>query len=107
MSGHVSVKGSKGSYGKVVYIVDGLEYLLKCRANSVSPFSCYSRFYVYRKYKQLGIELELNGKCKNAVTHAIRHMVAREEEKAGFSEKQTQRHLGHKNSKSTTHYRGS
>ncbi len=105
-SGHVSIKGSKGSYGKIIYVVDSLEYLLRCKNNSLNPFEGYSRFYVYRQFKKLGIELQLNGKKKNAVTHAIRHVVAREEKNAGFSKKQTQRHLGHRNSKSTDHYRG-
>jgi integrase len=103
--GHVFIKGKKGSNDKVLHTGECESYFLKCRINSVDPFFGLNRFFVYRLFKSMGIVFEKKGNKNKAVTHAIRNLVSIDQQKNGFSIESTKTHLGHKNIKSTKHYR--
>lgn len=102
--GHIRIKGSKGSSDRVVRVFDGLDYMLRCKENSVAPFRDISRYYVYREFKKLGITHKFFGKAKASVTHFFRQLVSRSMEEENFTDEQRRQFLGHKGKSSLKHY---
>ena len=103
-SGHIRIKGSKGSDDRIVQVhVTRANYLVFLN-QPVKIFDGYSRFWVYREFKKLGIGKRYKGKQKRSVTHYFRQENARLMESSGFDTSIRQKHLGHKSSNSIKHY---
>lgn len=78
--------------------------ILSMGKNSRQIFEGYSRHWVYREFKKLGIEIEVKKGGKKAVTHAGRHLVAQELKSSGDPVTSIQGFYQHKSVKSTEHY---
>lgn len=105
-SGHVKIKASKGSANRIVFSGFAREYMISCKSNNVSPWAGYSRFFVYREFRKMGLMVQVSGNKNKSVTHAIRHVVAESMERAGMQLKDTAQLLGHKSENSTGYYHG-
>ena len=103
-SGHVKISGLKNSYDKIIFHSETVTYLLRCRSNSVDPFSEFNRFFVYRCYKKAGISFRFPGNCVNSVTHSFRHVNSALLKAESVATETIQKHIGHKSSKSTKYY---
>lgn len=75
-SGLVYIRGLKGSSDKFLQVSYLLDVFLSFRSRSKPLSYYYSRFFMYRLYKKLGISLIKDGHKNKAVTHAGRHMLA-------------------------------
>jgi site-specific recombinase XerD len=100
------VRGSKRSNDRLIQSVSyssDLFFYLKTfgRIDNV-----YSRFYIYRLCKKLGISFESSISSKISVTHAGRHLFAEILNESGVSLENIQSFVGHKSSKSTQCYVG-
>jgi integrase len=105
-TGHVTIRGSKGSKNRTVLMVGAKQYLVNCRKNNVYPFEGISRFHVYRAYKSVGIWAYFNGNEKASVTHFFRHLIGQVFNQSGKAKEVTQEYLGHKSINSTSYYHG-
>lgn len=103
-TGHLIIRGKKGSEDRIITTTLSDSYLRKCKLHSFDPFSHLNRWYIYREFKKLGIEHKFQGKTKNSVTHYYRQMTLRlfhvEQEKINTRAKLS----GHKNKKSLKYY---
>lgn len=103
-TGHVLIKGKKGSSSRIVYTSDARGYLVRCRNNSVLPFMDYDRYWVYREYKKLGIGTKFKGKGNASVTHFFRQLNARLQQMSDVELENIGTFLGHKSQQSTQYY---
>jgi len=104
LNGRVKITGSKGSYSRIVTIVEDRDYFIRCKHSCIDPFQGLDRFFVYRMFKKLGIVLTFKDSSRNAVTHAFRHLAIQDSQTISESIDTTQLYIGHKNVKSTQHY---
>ena len=104
LNGRVKITGSKGSYSRIVTIVEDRDYFIRCKHSCIDPFQGLDRFFVYRMFKKLGIVLTFKDSSRNAVTHAFRHLAIQDSQSISESIDTTQLYIGHKNIKSTQHY---
>lgn len=102
--GMVKLKAKKGSKSRIVHPGKSIQFLLECRQKGEYPWSHFSRYFVYRNFKAVGINFKFNDNTNSSVTHAIRHIVAQSNKNAGFEIESTQYQLGHKSINSTKHY---
>jgi site-specific recombinase XerD len=102
--GQVLIKGKKNSADRIIVAVKCRDYLLRCRAGKVYPFQNFSRFFVYREFKKMGIDYKFEGKCRNSVTHAFRHNLVRDLQSEGIEREVYSHHIGHKSLNSTKSY---
>ena len=100
----IRINSKKGSISRVIVHVDSSGYLDKCRRIGMSPYSLYSRFYVYRLYKRLGISYTKPGAKHSAVTHAPRHWAAHEIVQLDKSKELGSDFLRHKSGRSIESY---
>ena len=104
VSGHILIKGCKGSSDRIVQVYETRKYFLAVRGLAVNVFEGCSRYWVYREFKKLGIGKRFDGKRKESVTHYFRQQNARMMQESGISDINRQQHLGHKSNKSIKHY---
>ena len=104
LTGHIHVKGSKGSNDSIIFSGDAKEYLLKCKRNNVYPFADYNRFYCYRQYKKFGIKYDSNTSSKSSITHAIRHINVVSQRIENIDNVNISDHLRHKNKSNQKYY---
>ncbi len=98
------IKGKKGSGNRYVNYEPIKAYIHPIAGNTPYLFTGYSRHWVYREFKKLGLILQVQGNNRNAVTHAGRHLVAQELRSSGDDLQSIQGFYQHKNIKSTQHY---
>lgn len=103
-TGSFVIKGSKGSGSRMYKVSELSEWLLWCKRNSIYPFDCLNRFYVYRVFKSVGIEHKFEGNKKNSVTHLPRHLLAIEAKSIDAGGEVISDALRHKSSKSKVYY---
>lgn len=103
-SGHIHIKGSKGSYNRYVSPGRYIEFWKGIRSNPQSIGSTYSRHYWYRLFKKLGLSINTASQHRKAVTHSLRHIYLKEGIRTDEDKATLQRSIGHKNEKSTEHY---
>ena len=103
-TGHIYIKGLKGSNDKVIYAGDAVNYMLFCKTNNISPFASYSRYFVYRQYARYNISFNSIYSSRTSVTHAIRHIAASSFNSDSVKDNRKQTLLGHKNPKNTGLY---
>jgi integrase len=95
--GKVKIEALKGSHSRLISSGEAKKWLLQCKKINRIPFEGWSRFFVYREFKKLGISFQSNQSTKNSVTHAIRHIVTAANRKVTDEPGIIQRDLGHKN----------
>lgn len=103
-SGYIRVKGLKHSNSRIVRPVNYLEFWLHSGSHLLPLCNTYSRFYFYRKYKQLGLSVKYEGRSNNSVTHLFRHEVVQDLQRNFDETSTTQKFIGHKNIKNTKRY---
>jgi integrase len=103
-NGSFVIKGSKGSGSRMYKVSELSEWLLSCKRNSIYPFDCLNRFYVYRVFKSVGIEHKFEGNKKSSVTHLPRHLLAIEAKSINVGEEIISDALRHKSTKSKIYY---
>ncbi|MFW6095788.1 MAG: tyrosine-type recombinase/integrase [Bacteroidota bacterium] len=103
-SGHIHIKGSKGSHNRYVSPGRYIEFWKGIRSNPQSIGSTYSRHYWYRLFKKLGLSINTASQHRKAVTHSLRHIYLQEGIRTDEDKLTLQRSIGHKNQKSTEHY---
>ena len=102
--GQIVIKGLKGSNSRICNTGNSADFLLQCKMNNCDPFPYFSRFFVYREFKKLGLSYRFAGNEKSSVTHLMRHLVVKLQQEDIDSLELSQSFLGHKSLKSTTHY---
>ena len=100
----VSLKASKGSADRVMSVRPYPNLTAEQFKACFDEFGDYSRFYVYRVMKAHGLYLLNSEGGNNAVTHAPRHLLAREIKQLSGSVEIAGKALGHKGSKSIKYY---
>lgn len=103
-TGAVFVRAKKGSNDRVISGGLATSYLINCKKRKQSPWDGWSRHYVYREFKKLGICVTINGAKNNKITHAFRHQLAKSIKANDMNQDVTKLALGHKNLKSTEYY---
>lgn len=105
LSSHrIRIRSGKGSLKRVICHNDSTNYLDSCRLVGKSPFFDYSRFFVYRAYKKLGIDFSFGNGKHRSVTHAPRHFAALEIHQALKNKKIVSDFLRHKSVNSVESY---
>lgn len=87
-----------------VQIVDSWDYYSKYVGKPVYLFAHFSRFYIYRQMKAIGLSVKFGANCNSSVTHLGRHITALNAQGATQNSKDAQRVLNHKSINSTKHY---
>lgn len=103
-SGYIRVKGLKNSNSRIVRPVQFLHFWLHSGSHLLPLKNTYSRFFFYRKYKELGLSMRYPGRSNNSVTHLFRHEVVQELQRNFDETSTTQKFIGHKNIKNTKRY---
>jgi site-specific recombinase XerD len=103
-SGYIRVKGLKNSNSRIVRPVRYLHFWQSSGSHLLPLCNTYSRFYFYRKYKELGLSMKYEGRSNNSVTHLFRHEVVQDLQRSFDETSTTQKFLGHKNIKNTQRY---
>ena len=103
-TGYIRVKGLKHSNSRIVRPVNYLHFWQNDGSHLLPLCKTYSRFYFYRKYKQLGLSMKYEGRSNNSVTHLFRHEVVQDLQRSFNESSTTQKFIGHKNIKNTKRY---
>lgn len=104
LNGMVKVRGMKGSKDRLCFTSQMGRELVALRSCNGLIFPNFSRFYVYREFKKLGISFNVQGMTNNAVTHAPRHMFVLQAKDSGWDTADTQAAIGHNSIESTKQY---
>jgi integrase len=100
----IIIKGLKHSKDRIINVSFADDFFLKCKNNSVYPFAGWSRFFVYREFKKLGIIYKSELSSKYSITHAYRHLVIKELSDNNINLQSMADFIGHKNEKNTKKY---
>ena len=103
-AGYIKIKGLKNSNSRIVRPVNYMHFWLSSGRHLLPIVHTYSRFYFYRKYKELGLSVKYSGRVNNSVTHLFRHEVVSELQRSFNEIGTTQKFIGHKNIKNTMRY---
>lgn len=103
-SGYIKIRGLKNSNSRIVRPVNYMDFWVYRCKHLLPIVNTYSRFYFYRKYKELGLSVKYAGRLNNSVTHLFRHEVVNELQKSFNEIGTTQKFIGHKNVKNTMRY---
>lgn len=103
-SGRVYIQCKKGSQQIVINDLQLSEIFLYYKQQNINPFRELDRFYVYRIYKSAGIRCSSSGRFNNSVTHAFRHINAKEVRGFSNNNKYVSTLLHHTSGKSQEHY---
>lgn len=103
-SGYIKIKGLKNSNSRIVRPANYMHFWTSTGRHLLPIGKTYSRFYFYRKYKELGLSVKYAGRLNNSVTHLFRHEVVNELQKSFNEITTTQKFIGHKNIKNTMRY---
>lgn len=103
-SGYIRIKGLKNSNSRIVRPVSFLEFWQHSGSHLLPLKNTYSRFFLYRKYKELGLSVRYQGRSNNSVTHCFRHEVVQDLQRNFNEIDTTQKFIGHKNIKNTKRY---
>ena len=102
--GQVLIKGLKGSNDRIINTGSSSQFFINCRRTKSDPYPYFSRFYVYREYKKLGLYFRFDGREKQSVTHLFRHFVIKMNKSNDVDLSTLQSFIGHKSIKSTRVY---
>lgn len=103
-TGHVKVKGKKGSNERMIFSDILRSYFVDCKIRKIYPFNGIDRFYVYRSYKKFGLSRRFGSNKNSSVTHLFRHLASLAAKENGVSIETRAQQLGHKSTKSTQYY---
>jgi len=103
-TGKILIKSLKKGNERLISSGDAKDFILRCRANNTMPFQGWSRFFVYREFKKLGIYFQSSTSSKPSVTHAIRHIITASNRSVTNSNEVLAQELGHKNQKTNQRY---
>lgn len=103
-SGYIRIKGLKNSNSRIVRPANYLQFWQHSGSHLLPLFKTYSRFYFYRKYKELGLSMRYEGRSNSSVTHLFRHEVVQDLQRSFNETTTTQKFIGHKNIKNTQRY---
>ena len=103
-SGHVMVKGLKGSESRLIIAVKTAEWLQAQKNKGRYIFMDFNRYYLYRLYKKLGLSAQFRNRRKKSVTHLFRHMLIKSFKHQKINTHDSQKFIGHKARKSTEVY---
>lgn len=98
------IRASKGSSDRIGYVVHNVQLFSSFAGSACYLFDCFSRFYIYRLFKRVGLSSEIIGNRNRAVTHSLRHQRIESIQSASSNVVGTAQLIGHKNVKSTAHY---
>lgn len=103
-TGYIRIKGLKNSNSRIVKPIHFLQFWQSSGSHLLPLKNTYSRFFFYRKYKELGLSYRYEGRSNNSVTHLFRHEVVQELQRNFNETSTTQKFIGHKNIKNTIRY---
>lgn len=105
-TGLIYIKGLKGSDSMYIQAHSHLYEWQSFRNSGRKVKDYYSRFYFYRHFKHIGISFQFGGNKRQSVTHAPRHFRILAMQDLNPDTDAIKSTIGHKHSKSTTHYFG-
>lgn len=101
--GKVLIRGLKGSRNRIIHSGEIGAYMESCAGVHGRIWVEYSRFWLYRELKKMGVILAHEGKERHSVTHAFRHQyIAQANQIDGIET--AQHSVGHRSSNSTKQY---
>jgi site-specific recombinase XerD len=103
-TGLVKLKSLKGSEKRMLHSGKSMEYLLTCKKRNHIDWNEWTRQFVYREFKKLGIGQQFGNSKTKSVTHYFRHIIAKSIKNEDMSMTDTKKFLGHKSIKSTARY---
>jgi len=103
-SGHINVKGLKGSNDRIIIPVFSLFFWQGFMVQFLPLVDLYSRFYFYRRFKKLGIYTHYDSRKHQSITHFFRHRVINQLNDSGVPQKDISTFIGHKNKKTLKYY---
>lgn len=103
-NGTFIIRASKGSNNRIGFIITHKDLLYCFKGLDYPIFSCYSRQFIYYRFKRLGINIAVFGNHNKAVTHAMRHNLIENMESKYQTSDEIKEAIGHKSVKSTEHY---
>lgn len=102
--GRVVIKGQKGSESRLVVDTQLRNWWLSMRVMGNDRVFSIDRFYVYRVYKSVGLQSDVEGHKYKAVTHYPRHLFIKSVQLATNDIEQTRQITGHKAVSNTKRY---
>jgi integrase len=103
-NGLIKIKGKKGSNDKIIRITQNISHCKTIPKNLNMPFKIYSRFFIYRLFKKIGLIYKSYGNINNSVTHYFRKSVALEAYNISKDQQDIKLVLNHKSIKSAHYY---
>lgn len=103
-SGRIYIQCKKGSQPIVIFDLQLSSIFMYYKRNNIEPFETLDRFFIYRIYKKIGIQHSSSGIINKSVTHAFRHITAKEIRIQGNTDDYVSSALHHKSSKSQQSY---
>src|SRR6516225_2984973 len=77
-TGRIQIFGLKGSANRIIVDSEVKDFWLTVRNPSQYKVFEFNRQYMWRLFKECGIRVEMEGQERARVTHAFRHVVAKE-----------------------------
>lgn len=103
-TGHLVVKGKKKSGDRILVTSRYTDYWLGRRGKPERISDVYSRFWFHRYFKKYGVTLNIGSAQRQAVTHAMRHLLIRSTFDASQDLETIKDYVRHKSINSTRHY---
>jgi len=103
-TGLVKLSSLKGSDKRIVHSGNAMKFLLDCKKKNHILWNEWTRQFVYREFKKLGIGQQFGRSSTKSVTHYFRHIIAKSIKNENMNMTDTKKFLGHKSIKSTAHY---
>ena len=103
-NGMFTVVTLKKNEDRIITIKHNIKELERNYINILPLKDRYTRYYVYRLYKKLGIYKKYNNNTYYSVTHYFRHKIVQHLISEGISLKNITRYMGWRSEKSITYY---
>lgn len=103
-TGHVVIKGLKGSKDRLILPVMNLRFWMSSGSGLLPIKDTFSRFYFYRLFKRIGLYEKFEGHTNNSVTHSFRQKLLRGLKKDGVDSSLLSDFIGHVSKKTIKYY---
>ncbi len=102
--GSILIRSKKGSELRYVSAMQFSSWLGNNRLFFASQVAYRNRWYYYRLFKRIGLDMRISGNSNNAVTHLFRYAFIERVNQLSGSSESTAKIVGHKNPANTKRY---
>jgi hypothetical protein len=100
----VKIRGLKHSNNRIIVSKLLHDHFKSCKGLNIRLFDSFSRWFIYREYKKVGLSMSVKSSSRNVVTHLFRHLAIKDLKAYNTDTEDSRNFIGHKNGANTQRY---